>query len=94
MLRATSTSAGVGVPIATRGTLGYVLAGWGRPGLPMDALGYVSVATFLLTIPTTLLTTRLGVALAHRLTRRHLEIGFGLFLAAVCLRFLWAIATG
>lgn len=91
--RAVSTSAGVGVLIAIPGTLGYVLAGWGRPGLPVDALGYVSVATFLLTIPTTVLTTRFGVALAHRMTRRTLEIAFGLFLSAVCLRFVWAILS-
>jgi uncharacterized membrane protein YfcA len=89
--RAVSTSAGVGVLIAVPGTVGYMAAGWGRPGLPPDAVGFVSLATFTLTIPTSLLTTRFGVALAHRLTRRRLETAFGLFLAAVCLRFLWAI---
>jgi uncharacterized membrane protein YfcA len=92
--RAVSTSAGVGVLIALPGTLGYMAAGWGRPDLPPDALGFVSLATFALTIPTSLLTTRFGVALAHRLTRRHLETAFGLFLAAVCLRFLWAVLAG
>jgi uncharacterized membrane protein YfcA len=92
--RAVSTSAGVGVLIAIPGTLGYMAAGWGRADLPPDALGYVSLATFVLTIPTSLLTTRFGVALAHRLTRRHLETAFGLFLMAVCMRFLWAIVTG
>ncbi len=86
--RAVSTSAGVGVLIAIPGTLGYMAAGWGRADLPPDAVGFVSLATFALTIPTSLLTTRFGVALAHRLTRRHLETAFGLFLAAVCLRFL------
>lgn len=91
--RAVSTSAGVGVLIAIPGTLGYMAAGWGRGDLPPDALGFVSLATFALTIPTSLLTTRFGVALAHRLSRRHLEMAFGLFLAAVCLRFLWAILT-
>lgn len=89
--RAVSTSAGVGVLIAIPGTLGYMAAGWGRTDLPTDALGFVSIATFALTIPTSILTTRFGVALAHRLTRRHLELAFGLFLALVCLRFLWAI---
>lgn len=89
--RAVSTSAGVGVLIAVPGTLGYMAAGWGRPNLPPDAVGFVSIATFALTIPTSLLTTRFGVALAHRLTRRHLETAFGLFLVAVCLRFLWGI---
>lgn len=92
--RAVSTSAGVGVLIAIPGTLGYMAAGWGRADLPPDAIGFVSLATFALTIPTSLMTTRLGVALAHRLTRRQLELVFGLFLAAVCLRFLVAILGG
>lgn len=91
--RAVSTSAGVGVLIAIPGTVGYMLAGWGRPDLPADALGFVSLATFALTIPASLLTTRFGVALAHRLSRRHLELAFGLFLLAVCLRFLWEVVS-
>jgi uncharacterized membrane protein YfcA len=91
--RAVSTSAGVGVLIAVPGTLGYILAGWGTPGLPPDALGFVSLATFVLTIPASLATTRFGVALAHRLSRRHLEVAFGVFLIVVSLRFVWAIIS-
>jgi uncharacterized protein len=91
--RAVSTSAGVGVLIAIPGTLGYMAAGWGRADLPPDAIGFVSLATFALTIPTSLLTTRFGVALAHHLTRRRLETAFGLFLLAVCLRFLWEVLS-
>ncbi|WP_372840448.1 sulfite exporter TauE/SafE family protein [Phaeovulum sp.] len=91
--RAVSTSAGVGVLIAIPGTLGYMAAGWGQPDLPPDAIGFVSLATFALTIPTSFLTTRFGVALAHHLSRKHLERAFGLFLLAVSLRFLWAIVT-
>ncbi|MBK8440339.1 MAG: sulfite exporter TauE/SafE family protein [Rhodobacter sp.] len=92
--RAVSTSAGVGVLVAIPGTIGYMIAGWGLPDLPADAIGFVSIATFALTIPTSLLTTRFGVALAHRLSRAHLERAFGLFLLAVCLRFLVAIVAG
>jgi uncharacterized membrane protein YfcA len=89
--RAVATSAGVGVLIAIPGTLGYMAAGWGRADLPPDAIGFVSLATFALTIPASVVTTRYGVALAHRLTRRQLELAFGLFLMLVCLRFLAAI---
>lgn len=87
--RAVSTAAGVGVLIAIPGTLGYMIAGYGRPDLPPDAIGFVSLAAFALTIPTSLLTTRLGVALAHALPKRTLETAFGLFLLLVSLRFLW-----
>jgi uncharacterized protein len=92
--RAVSTSAGVGVLIAIPGAIGYVLAGLGREGLPPDALGFVSLAAFAFTIPTSLFTTRFGVALAHRLSRRALERAFGLFLLLVVLRFLYALVTG
>lgn len=89
--RAISTSAGVGVLIAIPGTIGYALAGFGRADLPPGTLGFVSVFAFALTIPTSLLTTRFGVALAHRLSRRSLEIAFGSFLVLVASRFFWAI---
>jgi uncharacterized membrane protein YfcA len=89
--RAVSTSAGVGALIAIPGTIGYVLAGLGRPDLPPGTLGFVSLVAFALTIPTSLLVTRFGVALAHRLTRRALELAFGSFLVLVALRFLYAL---
>ncbi|NKB27341.1 MAG: TSUP family transporter [Rhodobacteraceae bacterium] len=88
---AVSTSAGVGVIIAVPATAGYILVGWGREGLPPDALGFVSLLALILTLPTALLMTRFGVAQAHRLPQKSLSRLFGVFLAVVCLRFLWAI---
>ena len=67
--------------------------GYGRSDLPPDAIGFVSLVAFALTIPTSLLTARLGVALAHALPRRALETAFGLFLLLVCSRFVWDILT-
>ncbi|MGI9293156.1 MAG: sulfite exporter TauE/SafE family protein [Pseudomonadales bacterium] len=88
MIQAVSTSAGVGMLIAVPGTVGYMLAGWGKPGLPFDAIGYISMLTLVLTLPTALLTTKLGVRLAHSLTRETLTRLFGVFLLLVVLRFL------
>jgi len=88
MIQAVSTSAGVGLLIAVPGTVGYMLAGWGKPGLPFDAIGYVSVLTLALTLPTALLTTKLGVRLAHALTQETLTRLFGVFLLTVVVRFL------
>lgn len=89
--RAISTSAGVGVLIALPGAIGYIFVGLGRGDLPPGSLGFVSIVAFALTIPTSLITTRFGVALAHRLPRRSLEIAFGGFLSLVAARFIWAI---
>jgi uncharacterized protein len=91
--RAVSTAAGVGVLIAIPGTIGYMAAGAGRSDLPPDAIGFVSLATFAFTVPASLMTTRLGVALAHALSRRTLETSFGVFLLLVCSRFVWEILS-
>ncbi|ARO14683.1 transmembrane protein [Ketogulonicigenium robustum] len=87
--RAISTAAGVGTLIALPGAIGYMIAGWGKPGLPPDAIGYVSTLAFLITIPTTVLVTPLGVRLAHTLPRRTLEVAFGVFLLLVSSRFVF-----
>ncbi|MBM9593987.1 sulfite exporter TauE/SafE family protein [Roseitranquillus sediminis] len=91
--QAVATSAGVGVLISIPGAIGYVIAGWGRPGLPPDAFGFVSLLGLAIIVPMTLLTTQIGVNLAHALPRRRLEVLFGLFLVTVCLRFVFAIAS-
>ena len=88
---AVSTSAGVGVLIAIPGTVGYILAGWGKPGLPFDAVGYVSVLALAFTVPTALLTARIGVSIAHGMSRDVLGRLFGVFLTLVCFRFLIAL---
>ncbi len=89
---AVATSAALGVLISIPGAAGYMLAGWGKAGLPADALGFVSLIGFALMVPTTLLTTGLGVRIAHSLSRRQLEVAFGLYLAVVSLRFILRLA--
>ncbi|MCB1446709.1 MAG: sulfite exporter TauE/SafE family protein [Rhizobiaceae bacterium] len=82
-----ATSSGVGALISIPGLFGYVWAGWGNPGLPPFSTGFVNWITVLLVIPLTLVVAPLGVRLAHALTRRQLEVGFGLFLLVVAIRF-------
>lgn len=90
--QAVATSAAVGVIVSIPGAIGYVWAGWGRAGLPPLSLGFVSLLAFAVIVPTTLLTTRLGVRLAHSLPRRQLEIAFATFLTLVSARFIAALA--
>lgn len=92
--QAVATSAGVGVLISIPGAIGYMIAGWDKAGLPAGSIGFVSLLGFALIVPTTLMTTRYGVELAHALPRRRLEVLFGLFLTFVCLRFVWAMIAG
>ncbi len=89
--QAVATSAAVGVIVSIPGAIGYVWAGWGQADLPPLSLGFVSVLAFILIVPTTLITTPIGVRLAHTMPKRRLEILFGCFLTLVSLRFIGAL---
>jgi uncharacterized protein len=86
---AVATAAGLGVPITIAGTIGYVLAGLPHQALlPPLSVGFVSVIGVVLIAPISSWVAPLGARLAHRLSKRTLEIGFGLFLLLVASRFL------
>ena len=92
--QAVATSSGLGVLISIPGALGYIYAGWPKMDvLPPFSLGYISLIGIALFVPMSMLTVKLGVNFAHRLPKRQLELGFGLFLLAVILRFLWSLAA-
>jgi uncharacterized membrane protein YfcA len=86
---AVATSAGLGVPITIVGTLGYILAGWhDRALLPPLSLGFVSLIGVVIMAPVATFTAPYGARLAHRLSRRILEIAFSIFLLLISARFL------
>ena len=91
MHQAVATSSGVGVLIAIPGLIAYAVVGWGDPRLPPFSLGDISLTAALACAPSALLTAPFGARLAHRLSKRQLELGFGLFLMAVALQFVWGL---
>jgi uncharacterized membrane protein YfcA len=87
--QAVATSAGIVVPITLAGTLGYIVAGLPHQAqLPPLSIGFVSLMGFALMAPVSSVTASYGARMAHVLSRRALEIAFGLFLVAASLRFL------
>jgi uncharacterized membrane protein YfcA len=87
--QAVATSAGLGVPITIVGTLGYILAGWhDRALLPPLSLGFVSLIGVVIMAPVSSFAAPYGARLAHRLSRRTLEIAFSIFLLLISARFL------
>jgi len=87
--QAVATSSGLGVPITIVGTIGYILAGLHDHALlPPLSLGFVSLIGVAVMAPVSSLTAPYGARLAHRLSRRTLEITFSIFLVLVSLRFL------
>jgi uncharacterized protein len=86
---AVATSAGLGVPITIVGTLGYMLAGLPHHALlPPLSLGFVSLIGLAVMAPVSSFTAPYGARLAHRLSRRTLELAFSSFLLLVSARFL------
>ena len=100
--QAIATSSGLGVLISIPGTLGYVVAGWPKAAEHPDvaalqfpmALGYVSLVGFILFIPTSIWAAPLGARLAHRLSKRTLELAFGTFLLVMASRFAVSLMLG
>jgi uncharacterized membrane protein YfcA len=86
---AVATSSGLGVPITIVGTIGYILAGLPHEALlPPLSLGFVSLIGLVVMAPVSSLTAPYGARLAHKLSRRTLEIAFSCFLLLVSARFL------
>lgn len=80
MHRAVGTAAVLGLVISLPATLGYMVGGWGHPGLPPWSLGYVNLAGVLVIAPAAMAMAPVGVAVAHKLSHRRLSLLFGLFL--------------
>lgn len=91
MHQAVATSSGVGTLISIPGAIGAIWAGWGAPGLPAFSLGYINLLGVLLVIPVTIWTAPLGVRIAHSVSKRKLEVGFGIFLIIVAGRFFLSL---
>ena len=97
-----ATSSALAVLISIPGAVGYVYAGWPVAArfpavvalqMPL-AFGYVSLIGALLVMPMSLWTAPLGVKAAHAMSKRTLEVAFGLYLFIVGGRFVISLVTG
>lgn len=92
--RAVGTAALFGLAISVPGALGYVVAGWGDPRLPVASAGFVNLVGFALISVMTVITAPLGAAIAHRLGARTLSVLFGAFLFLMAIRMAWDSGIG
>lgn len=91
---AIATSAGLGALIAVPGTIGYMISGIPHlDELPPFSLGYVSLPGLVLVGGIATLAAPLGARLAHAFSKRQLEVGFGLYLLIVGMRFVVALVA-
>ena len=63
--------------------IGFMILGWGQPGLPFGSLGYVDIPAAIAISSTSIITAPLGVAVAHRLDQAILKRVFGIYLIFV-----------
>ncbi|GAA4166412.1 sulfite exporter TauE/SafE family protein [Shinella granuli] len=79
--RAVGTASVIGLIIALPGTLGYIVNGWGKEGLPVYSLGYVNIAGMVAIMLTSMWFAPLGARTAHTIEPGTLRKLFGIFLA-------------
>lgn len=92
--RAVATAAGFGVVIAVPSVLGFLLLPMDPASRPPFTVGTVNLVAFGLIIAVTLLTTPLGVTLAHKMDPKPLKRVFGVFLIIVALNMLRKVVMG
>nr|BAH90416.1 hypothetical protein [uncultured bacterium] len=85
---AIGTSAALGFPIAVFGAVGMAAVGWGHPGLPPLATGYVYWPGALSIAAATVLFAPLGAHLAHVLPVRVVTVIFALVLFVISARLI------
>jgi uncharacterized protein len=77
------------VIISLVGTVGFIIAGLPYQALmPPLSVGYVSLLGVALMAPVSALAAPYGARIAHALSRRKLELAFGIFLWIVAFRFI------
>jgi uncharacterized membrane protein YfcA len=92
--RAVGTAALFGLAISVPGTAGFMISGFDDPRVPPGSIGYVNLIGFALISPATFLAAPLGAAIAHRLSKRHLSLLFGVFLVIVSVRMFYRALSG
>jgi len=86
--QAVATASGFGAAIALPAALGFIIAGWGREGLPWGSLGYINLPGFLVLALLTAIAAPIGARLAHRLNQVLLKRAFAILLAITALNML------
>ncbi len=88
---AIGTSAALGLPIAVAGAIGYLVNGWGHPGLPPLTAGFIYLPALVLVTVVSTLVAPFGARLAHRLPVATLKRVFAGVLVALVVKMLWGV---
>lgn len=88
MQEAIGTAAALGWPLAMAGTTGYMLIGFGEPGLPQYSLGYIYLPALAGMVVASILLAPVGARLAHRTPGAILKKIFAVVLFVLATKML------
>jgi len=91
MLKAVGTSAAVIIFTSIGGSIGYIINGWGQPGLPPYSLGYVNLLNWILLAIPGFLAARKGSEIAQLVKPEHLKHLFVLLMAYTGLKMIGVV---
>lgn len=90
--QAVATSAGLGILTAIPGTIGFAISGLPHQDvMPALSIGYVSLFGAALIAALSIWAAPAGVRLAHAVSRRQLELAFGIYLLLIAGRFAFSL---
>lgn len=88
MLKAIGTSAAVIIFTSFTGSLGYIINGWGQPGLPPYSVGYINLLNWVLLAVPGFLTARKSADIAYMVNPEYLKHLFVLLMVYVGLEMI------
>jgi uncharacterized membrane protein YfcA len=89
MRNCVATSAALGLPVALAGTIGFIVAGLARTGMPSYTIGYVYVPALLAIVAASMVSAPFGARAAHRWPVTRLKHAFASVLYALGAYMLW-----
>lgn len=91
MLKAVGTSSAVIIFTSFGGSLGYIINGWGQPGLPSYSLGYINLLNWVLLAIPGFIAARKGSDIAHLINPEYLKHLFVLLMTYTGLKMIGVV---
>lgn len=91
MRKAIGTSAAVIIFTSFGGSIGYIINGWGQPGLPPYSLGYVNLIDWILLAVPGVLAAKKGANIAYLVNPEYLKLFFIILMIYVGLHMIGII---
>ncbi|AKB44949.1 protein of unknown function DUF81 [Methanosarcina vacuolata Z-761] len=91
MRKAIGTSAAVIIFTSFSGSIGYIINGWGKDGLPPYSVGYVNLLNWILLAFPSFLAAKNGAKIAHLMNPEHLKYLFIVIMLYVGLKMIGVV---